>query len=422
MILTIRKILRTSATAMLVLLAAGVTGARAEAPVKPVLASQYGAKVNLNESSFCLQSECEPVGAQASTAPGGFAEHSPTGVAVAPTGNVYVSDSNNQRVQELTPAGEFMLMFGEDVNETTGGDICTAAEVKGKAVKCKTGLISTAPGGFDEPESLAIDPHNGNVYVEDFGNSRVQEFTATGEFVLMIGEEVNQTEDGTPGASEAQKNLCTAESGDLCKTGVQAAIGSTQHGAFNLPDGNFDDLAGGAKEDLLYVGDEHRVQEFKPDGTWVQDLSLAQISSAEASKVRGIALDQASGELYLTYSGASTPQQLYQTIFRFDASGKQAGEVELSPREAGAQLEIKDIALDSSGRLAVVEFESNELKYVQGWFGSLLYAETAKPITQFTVFAPPLIISPQPWPLAPARSVPASRCMAPSSAGTSRSL
>lgn len=392
MILTTRKVLRASATAILVLLATGVTGAHAEAPVKPVLASQYGAKVNLNESSFCLQSECEPAGAQASTAPGGFAEKSPKGVAVAPDGNVYVADSNYQRVQELTPAGEFVLMVGEDVNETTGGNICTAEEVKSKGVKCEAGLSSAAAGGFDEPTSLAVDPDNGNVYVEDFGNNRVQELTATGQFVLMIGEEVNQTEDGAPGASEAQKSICTAESGNVCKAGVQATVGSTQHGAFSLPGGSFDDLAaGGPTEDLLYVGDEHRVQEFKPDGTWVQDLPLSQISSLQESKARDLALDQASGELYLTYfSGREEPTSpLYRTVLKFKASGQQVGELVLHPREAGGVLEIKGIAVDSSGRLAVVEFESNELKDTQGWFGSLLHAETGKPITQFTVFAPP---------------------------------
>ncbi len=387
MILTIRKILRASATTMLVLLAAAVNGAHAEAPVKPVLASQYGAKVNLDESGFCLQSECEPTGAQASTVPGGFAEHGPTGVAVAPNGNVYVADSNNQRVQELTPAGEFVLMFGEDVNETTGGNVCTAEEVKSKGVKCKTGLSSTAPGGFDEPASLAVDPYSGNIYVEDFANSRVQELKPNGEFVLTIGQEVNQTEDGTPGTSEAQKNLCTAESGDVCKAGVQAAVGSTRHGAFYLPDGSSDDLAaGGPTDDLLYVGDEHRVQEFKPDGTWVQDLPLAQISSAEYSKARDLALDQASGELSLTYYGAGAPQSLSGTVLRFDASGKQVGEVMLRPREVGAVLEIKGVAVDSSGRLAIVEFESNELKDDQRWFGSLVHAETGRPITQFAVF------------------------------------
>ena len=77
-------------------------------------------------------------------------------------------------------------------------------------VKCKAGVEGSAAGQFGEagPESVAIDPANGNVYVTDrvdyFSSGRVftgfgwrvQEFTAEGKFVLEIGKEVNETTEG----------------------------------------------------------------------------------------------------------------------------------------------------------------------------------------------------------------------------------
>ena len=41
-------------------------------------------------------------------------------------GDVYVTDPAHFRVEKFTASGEFLLMFGSDVNETTGGDVCTA--------------------------------------------------------------------------------------------------------------------------------------------------------------------------------------------------------------------------------------------------------------------------------------------------------
>ena len=80
---------------------------------------------------------------------------------------------------------------------------------------------SFAGGELANPRSVAGAP-NGNVYVADERNHRIQEFEADGKFVLMFGKEVNETEDKTTGASEAQKDLCTAASGNKCKAGVES--------------------------------------------------------------------------------------------------------------------------------------------------------------------------------------------------------
>jgi DNA-binding beta-propeller fold protein YncE len=89
--------------------------------------------------------------------PGAF-DH-PDGVALAPSGEVYVADTNNNRVVELSPGGGFIAAWGS----------------KG-----------SADGRFDAPTSLAVNAV-GDVYVLDSENNRVQEFDASGHFLAKWG-------------------------------------------------------------------------------------------------------------------------------------------------------------------------------------------------------------------------------------------
>jgi DNA-binding beta-propeller fold protein YncE len=117
---------------------------------------------------------------------------SPTGVAVdQSSGDVYVVDSANARVEKFGPAGEFLLTFGKEVDETTGADICTAASLD----ICKAGTRGEEPGQFGVqeffgvrgPAGIAVDPtapHH--VYVTDSVNSRVEEFDSTGDYLGQV--------------------------------------------------------------------------------------------------------------------------------------------------------------------------------------------------------------------------------------------
>ena len=80
----------------------------------------------------------------------------PTDVAVAPDGSFYVSDGyRNSRVVKFSPAGACLLSWG----------------VKGDGA-----------GQFDLPHSIDLDD-NGNVYVADRENSRIELFDPNGRFI-----------------------------------------------------------------------------------------------------------------------------------------------------------------------------------------------------------------------------------------------
>jgi hypothetical protein len=119
------------------------------------------------------------------------------------SGDEYVTDATNHRVEEFTNKGEFVLMFGKEVNLTAvlaaGSEaeqnVCTAASLDA----CQPGTATSAAGGFDSSGRamfVAVDnssgPSSGDVYVADFvehgAGNRVSKFTAEGGLVSSWGE------------------------------------------------------------------------------------------------------------------------------------------------------------------------------------------------------------------------------------------
>lgn len=91
------------------------------------------------------------------TTPGDFA--APTNVAVDKDGNLYVSDTMNDRIEEFDADGNFIRAFGKN------GD---------------------GPGDFARPKGIAVDCDN-HVWVADAMTNRVQIFTPEGELRLVLG-------------------------------------------------------------------------------------------------------------------------------------------------------------------------------------------------------------------------------------------
>jgi len=90
------------------------------------------------------------------TTPGDFA--APTNVAVDGDGNLYVSDTLNDRVEEFDADGAFIRAFGKN------GD---------------------GPGQFARPKGIAVDC-DGYVWVADAMTNRLQIFTKEGELRLVV--------------------------------------------------------------------------------------------------------------------------------------------------------------------------------------------------------------------------------------------
>jgi uncharacterized protein (TIGR03663 family) len=85
--------------------------------------------------------------------PGQFEE--PRGLALDGTGNLYVVDSKNNRIQKLSPTGDVLKVWGAAGSE---------------------------PGQFKDPGGIAVGP-DGSVYVADTWNHRIQKFDPDGNFI-----------------------------------------------------------------------------------------------------------------------------------------------------------------------------------------------------------------------------------------------
>lgn len=97
--------------------------------------------------------------------------------------DVYVVDRLNLRIEKFKPNGEFILMFGGEVNKTTHENLCTASS--GDA--CGAGITGAGPGQFSEWVKLGSDisvDSSGRVWVGDV--NRVEIFEQDGVYSSQI--------------------------------------------------------------------------------------------------------------------------------------------------------------------------------------------------------------------------------------------
>lgn len=103
------------------------------------------------------------------------------GMAVDGAGNVWVGDSENLRVQKFNPAGEFLLMFGGEVNKTTKANVCRQEDIEG-GDECGIGIAGEGPGQISETlnDVIAYSPTADAIVVG--GQDRIQIFNLDGSF------------------------------------------------------------------------------------------------------------------------------------------------------------------------------------------------------------------------------------------------
>jgi DNA-binding beta-propeller fold protein YncE len=126
---------------------------------------------------------CKP--GSRSAGPGALA--SPQGIALDSSGDIYVAEFQNSRVQKFAPSGEFLLMFGGGVNKTKVEEGAPEAQRNRCPVDpgdvCQGGVTGSGKGQF-EPwlvGSLIAAGPGDVIYVGD--KNRVQTFNTQGEYL-----------------------------------------------------------------------------------------------------------------------------------------------------------------------------------------------------------------------------------------------
>lgn len=127
--------------------------------------------------------------------------------------NLYVFEAENHRVSKFDRNGTFLLMFGGEVNKTTGGNVCTAASGN----VCGIGVVGSGPGSFAENlfgNFVAVSPSN-TVWVGD--KDRIESFDPTGTFITSIP---------TPAPGKSGSLAADPSTGNLYFAFAQPVVGS----------------------------------------------------------------------------------------------------------------------------------------------------------------------------------------------------
>jgi len=224
----------------------------------------------------------------------------PTGIAVDAQGNVYVADTYNARIQKFDSNGTFLMGWGNG----TRWEGATAAPAP---------AAGSANGAFSSPGKIALD-RDQNLYVADLDNYRVQKFSTRGIFLLGIGNGTTWT-----GAAPAP------------------ASGSAA-GFFARPVADALDSQGN-----LYVTDlgNSRVQRFTPDGAFLSQWGT--VGSADGqfpNDVHGLGIDLF-GRIWVANRYTTNYLQIFSPSGQFVAR--------ITGQTANQLLDTRAITLDASG-------------------------------------------------------------------------
>jgi hypothetical protein len=267
------------------------------------------------------------------------------GLAVdAASGDVYVADVGNHRIDQFTAAGAFVRAWGWGVSDGSAeAQVCTTS--------CQEGLAGPEPGEFEAPAYVAVDnspgASHGDVYVGDAATHVVQKFTAEGALVASWAEggqlfetPVLATGTGTTTSGGAVITELTTSSGEfrrgqtLSGAGIPAGttVESAEAGeltlsaeatasATNVPLSareRFASLLGIAVDpsgNLWVYDEEAEMREFAPDGS-----AITEFNTGIGPNARGIAVDSAD-DIYLVRGAGA--------VAKIDSSGAELiGEVD----------------------------------------------------------------------------------------------
>ncbi len=303
--------------------------------------------------------------------------YAPDGLVADPSGNIYVSDSGNNTIRKITPAGNVILFAGtagtHGSSDGTGtaakffGPVGIAVDSSGNLYVADSnnntirkissaGVVSTIAGSagstgssdgtgssarFNYPTGVAVDP-NGNIFVADSGNSTIRKITSSGVVSTLAG---------------------TANS-----TGSADGTGSVAR--FNQPYGIAIDSTG-----ILYVGDtsNNTVRKITPTGVVTTLAGEAGVSgssdgvgtAARFNGLDGVAVDSA-GNVYVA-------DTLNQTIRKINPAGNVttiAGAAGIIGSSIGSSAQARfsgpqNVAVDSTGAVYVADSNNNVIRKIK---------------------------------------------------------
>jgi YD repeat-containing protein len=278
----------------------------------------------------------------------------PLGSATDGLGDVWVSDTNNHRIQKLSGTGKPLAAYGSygtgngqfeepiglDVNQSTSNVyIADCAdnriqELSSTGEFIRTfGSYGTELGQFHCPSAVKLDT-SGNVWATDSGNNRIEKFSSTGTPIETIGWGVSN--------GEAKLEVCTSS----CKAG----IAGSGNGQFHEPGG----LTFSGSN--LYVADyaNNRVEELSSTGSYLSQFGSPGDGGGQFKGPEPIATD-AAGNVYVLDTGQDRAEE-------FSASGTFIATFGTPGSGEGQLADPEGISINSAGDVYISDATNNRIE------------------------------------------------------------
>jgi DNA-binding beta-propeller fold protein YncE len=311
---------------------------------------------------------------------------SPGGIAVDSSGNVYVADTNKHRIQKFDADGNYLTKWGgiggidgsgdgqffypEGIAVDSSGNVYVADTYNYRIQKfdsngiylTKWGGKGSGDGQFNAPKGIAV-ASSGNVYVADTDNHKIQKFDSNGTYLTKWGD--NGSINGqffSPGgiAVDSSGNVYVADTNNyrIQKFDSNGAY-ITKYGGDVSGDGQLytpGDIVSDSLGDILYVADtgNNRIQKFDSNGTYLTQWGAEGSGNGQLEIPEDVALSNL-GDIYVADTGNHRVQ-------KFDSDGnylaKWGGE-----GTGNSQFKFPEgIAVDSSGNVYVADTQNNRIQ------------------------------------------------------------
>jgi len=269
----------------------------------------------------------------------------PDGVGVDAAGNVYIADTGNEVVRQVTPAGLVMTLAGSSAGPGN------AAYMDGTGTNAR----------FDSPQGLAVD-RTGKIYVAELFNNTVRRVTTAGVVTTVAG-------------SASSSN------------GTNDGVGSAAR--FNDPYGTAVDSFGN-----IYVADSHNhaIREINPIGSVTTIAGLPGTpgtndgagSYARFNYPSAVAVDSG-GNLYVADYGNSSIRLITSAGLVSTIAGQPGNYGHTDGTGFGAQFYgPQGITVDGFGNVFVADSYNNIIRKIQNFSGQWIVTTIAGTLSSGT--------------------------------------
>jgi RNA polymerase sigma factor (sigma-70 family) len=244
----------------------------------------------------------------------------PFGITVDGSGNIYVADTGNNRIQRFDPDGNLLLKWGSQ---------------------------GFGDGQFKFPNGIAVDGLN-NVYIADTQNHRIQKFDSNGNFLTKWGSQGSENGQFNFPAVITTDNLGNVYVSDGLNNRIQKFDSNgnflEKFVGFTQPRGMAIDSSGN-----IYVTEEnsHRIQKINSNGNFLLKWGSQGSDDGQFNIPLGIAIDS-SGNIHVA-------DTFNNRIQKFDSNGNFLAKWANEANSDGQLNFPHDVGVDDSGNVYVID-------------------------------------------------------------------